>query len=389
MDWQAIQSSSLSATKLALQQSDFDVLWEHSWEAGYLPANSFVRISVVSNEVIGRPHIRFEESGSGLNCVLLEKEWQDRQLVLQFNVSTLNQTLSASANAVADDIVGRFNHSQIQSIYSQAGMSPVFYGPIIDNSEVGDRHRTTSNATFEVTFNVTSFKTINEWNVGPITAVEISGVLSGGMSPYNIDMYITSAYASSSFPQISGLMDDDLVPFHWESSKTVNFNFEFPKDPQSVVLYVADDVDNTGGVFIQGTTFNSGGFTVEVSAPFSGTIGYRAIYSPLSPNFPATVTSSLHPASGTLSASAGQVHTKYFSGNPATTWSLNYYALNQQPTDFYITHWSLGHDTGIPVITVDGFNSASASGSIDAPLVLDDNGSAGKLYNIAFVSGVI
>lgn len=387
MDFSLIQSASVAAVKTILEQQDFDVLWEHSWEAGNLPANSNVRISYVSDDIVGRPYIRFESSGTFPNCVLIEKEWQDRSLVLQYNVHTLNQTLSASAPSIASQIRSGFNLTPIQEILAEAGMSPSFVGPFVDNSEVGDRHRVKSQGTFEVTFNVTSIGRITEHNIGPIAAVEISGSVTGSQV-YNVDMWITSAfYPSPSASLVTALFDEALIPFNWEDQKSQNFTFAFPDAPHAIVMTVQDDVSSSGGVFLQGVNYTTESLTIAASAPFSGSVRYRAIWSPLHPNYPATVTSSLHPASGVLSASARQQLPQYAMGAFGTNWNVNYWSLVDDPTHFWINHWSYGEEVGIPVITTDGFGPSTASGSVAAPIFATDGGFAGKLHYIAFISG--
>lgn len=202
------------------------------------------------------------------------------------------------------------------------------------------------------------------------------------------DFFIIKGFESTSFPSgITALFDEALIYFNWEDEKTHNFTFAFPDNPHAIVMTVHDDVSSSGGVYLQGISYNSESMTIGASAPFSGSVRYRAIWSPLVPEYPATVTSSLSPASGVLFTSAKQVDVQTALSGLGLNWNVDYLALDQQPTHFWISHWSDGNETGIPVITTDGFDENTASGSVAAPIFNPTGGSAGTFHYIAFVSG--
>lgn len=384
MDWAAIQSASLAAVKTVMGNQSFDVLWEHQYEAGHVAADTNVRLQVIQDDVIAT-QIRYFLSGN----VLSEKEWQDRRLVVQFNVATLNQTMVSSSYAIASKIRGGMNLQPIQDLFALAGLSPSAIGSTFVVDEVNDKQRWESQSAFEITFNAVEIVTIAEHDFGFIDAVEWSGSLSGSRSGDIITLadFVTGAFHPSGVApatDLTGLMDEGLIVFDFESEKTVNFNFVFPDEPHAIVFTMADPTN--GLVYYQGETFTSASFGINISAPWSGSIRYRAIWSNVLPNYPATVTSSLQATSGVLSASARNIHTKDFTGSPKVDWDSYYWALSEQPQEFFISHWSLGHATGIPVITTDGFDADNASGSIAAAFSIPENNSAGKLHHIAFVS---
>lgn len=385
MDWAAIQSSSLAAVKTVMGNQSFDVLWKNQYESGYVAANTNVRIELIQDDVISSD-IRFFLSGN----VLSEKEWQNRRLTFQYNVSTLTQTMVSSSNAIASKIRGGLNLQPIQDLFALAGLSPSNIGSTFIVDEVKDRQRMRSQAAFEVTFNAVEIVTIANHDFGFIDAVEWSGSLSGSASGGIITIadFVSGAFHPSGVApatDLTGLMDEGLIIFNNESEKTVSFNFVFPDEPHAIVFSLSDTTN--GQVYSQGGTFTSASFDINISAPWSGSIRYRAIWSNVRPNYPATVTSSLHPASGVLSASVRRLHTKDFTGMPKVDWDSYYWALSSQPQEFFVSHWSLGHNTGIPVITTDGFDTNNASGSIATAFSIPGNNSAGTLHHAAFVSG--
>jgi hypothetical protein len=382
VEYALIQSASLAAVKTVLGDSSFDVLWKHQWEAGNLPASSYVRLSMIQDRIVGRPYIRFEASGSGQDAVLIEKEWQDRQVIIQYDVSTLNQSLENSAIAIASKIRGGYNLTPVQEIFRRSGLSPANIGTYIDNSEVGDRQRVNSQGSFEVVFNATEVTRIEAHSIGPIGAVEISGTLTNGKT-YHIDSWITSSFF---FQHNIVLFDEGFVPFHNTDETSHAFTFGFPSAPDAVVISLYEDIDNSGGVFLQGIEYNTASFSVAASAPFSGSVRYRAIWSSNLPKYPTFVTSTLEPISGVLIATAGKSHTQNLFGTPKTNWILDYQNLPVDPTDYDITHWAYGKQTGIPIINIDNVNFDAISGSIAAPF---DKYNAGLFHSIAVISGVL
>jgi hypothetical protein len=83
--------------------------------------------------------------------------------------------------------------------------------------------------------------------------------------------------------------DEGLINFNNETQKIGNFNFTFSNIP-FVVLTIEPSGDNTDNINLFGTgSPTTNYFTASLSAPFSGSIRYRAVYSS---TYPTQVTSS-------------------------------------------------------------------------------------------------
>jgi len=105
------------------------------------------------------------------------------------------------------------------------------------------------------------------------------------------------------------------------------FNFTFSSDP--IIVLTADSASNWGeNVNIYGLYFDTQQFVCQTSAPFSGTIRYRAIYSP---TYPAYCTSSY---TSSITASAG-IQTLNF----VDSYTASFSALPGTPFKFLQTLW--------------------------------------------------
>jgi len=164
--------------------------------------------------------------------------------------------------------------------------------------------------------------------------------------------------------------DEGLITFSAASSKTSNFNFVFSSLPDAVVLTVDGVADNSDYIIPFGASFTATSLTVETSAPFTGNIRYRAVYS--STGYPALAISSLEPSSGTFTVSAGSV-----SETNATNYTASFAALTGIPSLFYKTPWDANANYGADVfLTTETTTASSATGEISAPLT-------DKIYFIA------
>lgn len=107
---------------------------------------------------------------------------------------------------------------------------------------------------------------------------------------------------------ISGLLgeyDEDLIHFNNESIKTFSYNFVFSSNPTVVFSQnVADTAQpNTENINIFGINRTTAGGIVALSAPYSGTIRYRAAYAPAYPSYFTGTLASIAPTSGVFIAS--------------------------------------------------------------------------------------
>lgn len=131
--------------------------------------------------------------------------------------------------------------------------------------------------------------------------------------------------------------DEGLFELTEESSYSqVYFNFTFSSTP-IVVLTVESASKNGENLQVYGKFVQTNQFVFETSAPLSGTIRYRAIYSP---TYPAYATSSY---TSSITASAG---TSNGAGN--SYYTASYSALPGSPFKFLQTGW----DNSAPALTL-------------------------------------
>lgn len=170
----------------------------------------------------------------------------------------------------------------------------------------------------------------------------IDGIATGPVAPAPIPVDLTE-------------YDEGLVYMTGGDSATGNFNFTFSNNP--IVVLTPDSASFWGeNVNVYGFSRTSSGFTFGTSAPFSGAIRYRAIYSP---TYPALCTSS-YTASITASAGTATLTDSY-------AYTASFAALPGSAFKFLQTAWSTGtlHDVAFQTQT---FDNDSATTEISAPV---------------------
>ena len=102
-----------------------------------------------------------------------------------------------------------------------------------------------------------------------------------------------------------GEYDEDLIHFNNETFKSFTFNFNFSSNPTVVFSQgtPAPSQPNTENVNIFGISRNTTGGVVALSAPYSGTIRYRAAYAPSYPSYFTGSIASIAPTAGIFIAS--------------------------------------------------------------------------------------
>lgn len=181
------------------------------------------------------------------------------------------------------------------------------------------------------------------------------------------DYYIINGYVGATIeipgPIILAEYDEGLIAVNGTDSGIQGFfNFAFSSLPY-VVLTVESASINGENVQIYGSTFDTLGFIFGLSAPFSGTVRYRAIYSP---TYPAYVTSSY---TASITASAGNA---VVTGQHSYT--ASYDALPGTPFRFLQTSWNdsgdLGNDVAFSTQTT---GSSTATVELSSELSSDIN----------------
>lgn len=102
-----------------------------------------------------------------------------------------------------------------------------------------------------------------------------------------------------------GEYDEDLIHFNNEIIKSFSYNFTFSSDPTVVFSQGISDPSqpNTENVNIFGISRTTTGGVVALSAPYSGTIRYRAAYASSYPSYFTGSVASITPTAGVFIAS--------------------------------------------------------------------------------------
>ena len=108
---------------------------------------------------------------------------------------------------------------------------------------------------------------------------------------------------------VIGEYDEGLIHFNNTDTNSFSFNITFSSNPYLVfsVNEEASTVQNTTNINIYGISVNTAGGVLGLSAPFSGTIRYRAAYSDTFPAYFYGRSGSITPTSGWFVASANKL----------------------------------------------------------------------------------
>lgn len=104
-----------------------------------------------------------------------------------------------------------------------------------------------------------------------------------------------------------GEYDEGLISFNGETFKAFNYNFTFSSNPVVVYSIGAGTDSTTENINIYGMSRSTTGGVVALSAPFTGTIRYRAAYSATYPRYFMGVGASIAPTAGAFKASVDTV----------------------------------------------------------------------------------
>lgn len=152
-----------------------------------------------------------------------------------------------------------------------------------------------------------------------------------------IDGFVGASIQEPAPPLILAEYDEGIISVTDPNfPPTAFFNFEFSSSP--IIVLTVESASFWGeNLQIYGKDITTTDFTFEMSAPFLGTIRYRAIYSP---TYPAYATSSY---TSSITASAGIA-----SGGGLSYYTASYAALPGAPFKFLQTGW----DDGFPPNTL-------------------------------------
>ena len=158
--------------------------------------------------------------------------------------------------------------------------------------------------------------------------------------------------------------DENVVDFDWTDSKSVGFSFTFSARPIiTVEILPAGGWENVG-IFVRNVT--AAGCEIDLSAPLSGQVVYRAIQAT---PYPTVVSRSVASSSYFYTASAGTLGLVY-----SDTGMMSYYALGGPgvyPTNMFVTVIdSYGYgDADVAVVATGSYGLTNTPVSLSAPIV--------------------
>ena len=138
-----------------------------------------------------------------------------------------------------------------------------------------------------------------------LSKVGLDGVIRNSVLDLNQTVRHRDAYRlKSDLSTIDfGEYDEGLIDFDNETSKAFNYNFTFSSNP-TVVFSMGTGIDpTTENVNIYGVSRSTTGSVVALSAPYSGSIRYRAAYSDTYPRYFFGTVDSIAPTLGAFKAS--------------------------------------------------------------------------------------
>lgn len=174
--------------------------------------------------------------------------------------------------------------------------------------------------------------------------------------------------STSAVPFPVGEYDEGLIHFNSETSKAFSFNFVFTSTP--VVVFTIESpasgvnplLTNTEYINAYGLSKSTTGSIAGVSAPYSGTVRYRAIFSS---DYPTVCTSSF---SASFVCSAGT----FTPTSIITAYTASYDDLEASPSIFLETPWDTGSVSEADVfLSRTSMNSAQATAEISAEIDSD------------------
>lgn len=163
-------------------------------------------------------------------------------------------------------------------------------------------------------------------------------------------------------PFIYGEYDESIINFSWEESKSAPFNITFSASPiVTLEVLPAGGLENIVAFLgnVDGTSL-----TVNLSAPHSGQIVYRAIYAP---SYPAIVSRSVVSTSYFYTASAG-----YTDLAAQDNFISNYSLLNtgSYPANVFVTTRDINNngDADVAIVDSGSYGLTSTPISLSAPI---------------------
>lgn len=159
-----------------------------------------------------------------------------------------------------------------------------------------------------------------------------------------------------------GEYDESVIDFSWEDTKTAPFSFTFSSTPiVTLEILPAFGWENVAAYL---DNVNASGLTVNLSAPLSGQIVYRAIYAP---SYPTVVSRSVVSTSYYYTASAGYsdlLNSDLFQ----SSYSLLYPSTVPQQLFLTVRDINNNGDADVAVVYTGSYGLTTTEVSLSAPI---------------------
>ena len=156
--------------------------------------------------------------------------------------------------------------------------------------------------------------------------------------------------------------DEDVIDFYWTDTETAMFNITFSQTPYlTLEVLPADGFEN---IAFFANNLSTTGFIANVSAPFSGQLVYRAIYSTV---FPVVIERVVVSNSFYYTASAGSIPE---SSNSEFTATYNQLFPATYPTHIFFTPIDDNNngDAGVAIVQTGSIGLTSTEVTYSAPV---------------------
>lgn len=209
--------------------------------------------------------------------------------------------------------------------------------------------------------------------IDTVTATTFSLDLSKTIRDRNYFAIVQNPVTGGSEGLALGEYDEGLITFTNESEKSVTFGITFSNEP--VVVFTIEEANasypNSENINVFGFTLSTTGSHLGLSAPFTGTVRYRACFAAAYPSY---FESAFAPVSGTFRASAGSVLV-----NNDSAYTASYAAMSNPPTSFRQTPFdsSYAHVADVKLEVPAAPGSTETPSDISAPV-------STRIYYIAY-----
>jgi hypothetical protein len=172
----------------------------------------------------------------------------------------------------------------------------------------------------------------------------------------------SSSFTSGSTPVVYAEYDEDYISFNNTTVNSRSFNITFTGTPYVTLVVEPPSGSNGGNIITFLDSHSTTQLTVGVSAPYSGNVRYRAIYSA---TWPAFVQRNVLEPTLYYTASAGFVDLTYQTG-----FTASYTSVGSVPSYVFISTYDNNNNNQADVafVLTSSYSTTAVSGNVSAPM---------------------